>query len=197
MNMQSTCLIRPAGQEDAAALAKLIDIAGEGIPSWFWRQQCTKGQTPLDIGTNRAQRATGGFSYKNALIAETNGTPLGMVLSYAIYDAPTDEPDDLPDPIAPFVALEKLSVETWYINALAVFPEHQGKGIGAELMTAAENRARTEGLDAVSIQVYGQNAGAARLYRRLGYAQTATSPVRSHPCPPYYTGDVLLLMKAL
>jgi len=49
----------------------------------------------------------------------------------------------------------------------------------------------------MSIQVYAQNIGATRLYARSGYVETASSPVRDHPCQPYYTGDVLLLKKQI
>ena len=49
----------------------------------------------------------------------------------------------------------------------------------------------------MSIQVYGQNSGAVRLYERMRYASTAHAAVRLHPCQPYYTGDVLLLVKRI
>lgn len=62
-------------------------------------------------------------------------------------------------------------------------------------MANAEKRALGAGFDAVSIQVYAQNSGAVRLYRRLGYEVVASAPVVNHPCQPYYTGDVLLLLK--
>lgn len=197
MNVHAHPKIRQATVQDAEPLAKLIDIAGEGIPNWLWSQQTEQDQTPLDIGIERAQRPSGGFSYKNALIADNNRTQLGMVLSYAISEAPNDNPDDLPTPIAPFVELEKLSVGTWYINALAVFPGHQNEGTGTLLLKAAEDLAITNGEKAMSIQVYGQNTGAVKLYQRLGYKVTASASVRLHPCQPYYTGDVLLLVKQL
>ena len=197
MNAQADTSLRQATAADARALAKLIDIAGEGIPTWLWTRRCVEGQTPLEVGAERARRPSGGFSYRNALIAEKDGVPLGMVLSYPIVEAPDDDPDDLPAPIAPFVALEALSVGTWYINALAVFPGYRSGGIGAQLLRAAEGLARAAGFDMMSLQVYGQNTGAVRLYERLGYEVSATEPVRLHPCPPYYTGDVLLLKKAL
>jgi ribosomal protein S18 acetylase RimI-like enzyme len=182
---------------DAKDLASLINLAGEGIPHWLWTRACIEGQTPLEVGIERAKRKTGGFSYKHALIAERNGQPKGMVLSYAIDEAPSENLDDLPAPIAPFVALEKLSVGTWYINALAVFGEAQGQGIGSRLLMAAEDLARSAGFTEMSIQVYGQNIGAVRLYERHGYKFAASEPVRQHPCPPYYTGEVLLLKKSL
>lgn len=197
MNNQITNYIRQAEPSDAESLARLINLAGEGIPNWLWTRACVEGQTPLEIGIERAKRKTGGFSYLNALVAEASGNSIGMVLSYPIIEVPSENPDDLPAPIAPFVALEKLSGNTWFINALAVFAEAQNSGVGSQLLAAAENLARTRGFDKMSIQVYAQNTGAVRLYARHGYAQVACDPVRLHPIPPYYTGEVLLLMKSL
>ena len=197
MNTRNTPMIRQAKASDAECLAKLINLAGEGIPNWLWTRACVEGQTPLEIGIERAKRTTGGFSYLNALVAAPCGYPTGMVLSYAITEAPAENPNDLPAPIAPFVALEKVSVGTWFINALAVFGEAQNQGIGSQLLAAAEDLARCNGFTEMSIQVYGQNTGAVRLYKRHDYEFAASEPVRQHPCPPYYTGDVLLLKKSL
>ena len=197
MNTHSLPTIRSASAYDAEPLAKLIDIAGEGIPSWFWAQKCAEDQQPLEFGTERAKRPTGGFSYKNALIAERDDHPCGMVLSYAIDAAPEDDPSDLPAPFAPFIALEQLSVGTWYVNALAVFPGWRNQGLGTKLLASAEMLARENGANATSIQVFEQNTDAVRLYRRLGYEFAASAPVRLHPCQPYYTGEVLLLIKRI
>ncbi|MEJ8561702.1 hypothetical protein QTO30_11050 [Yoonia sp. GPGPB17] len=95
MNVQSSLSIRQADTLDAESLAKLINLAGEGIPNWLWTRSCFEGQTPLEVGIERAKRTTGGFSYTNALVAEPYGHPMGMVLSYAITEAPTEDPDDL------------------------------------------------------------------------------------------------------
>lgn len=193
MNIQIPHQIRPAAEDDAIDLARLIDIAGEGIPSWFWARSCAAGQTPLDIGSERAQRASGGFSYKNALIATRAETVLGMVLSYPIDAALEDDPRDLPDPIAPFVALEAHSVGTWYINALAVYARYRGQGVGRALMQQAELRAIKAGYGKMSIQAYAQNTGAVRLSSskymlpsakkgvRMGILMQAGSAVSPHP----------------
>lgn len=188
---------RLAKPDDAEDLARLIDIAGEGIPSWLWAKSADVGQSPLDFGISRARRETGGFSYKNALIAERSGDVLGMVLSYPIDAAAAEDADDLPPPIAPFVVLEAQSVGTWYVNALAVRAGAQGGGIGCALLEAAEEQAAEAGYSKLSIQVYAQNTGAVRLYHRLGFKTVSRSPVLMHPCQPYYTGDVLLLLKPI
>ena len=64
---------RPATKADAATLAVLVDIAGEGMPSFMWSTLKVPGQSVLEFGRDRARRDTGGFSYKNAVIAETDG----------------------------------------------------------------------------------------------------------------------------
>lgn len=189
--------IRPAQPSDAPNLAKLIDIAGEGIPRWLWSRSCGDGQDPLEFGAERARRTEGGFSYRNALVAERDGRPIGMVLSYAIDTAPDDDPDDLPAPIAPFVKLEAQSVGTWYINALAVFAGARSAGVGSALVQAAENLAVDAGYSSMSVQAYSQNIGAVKLYERLGYQEHGRVPVREHPCQPYYDEDVVLLLKPL
>lgn len=187
--------IEPASVRDAENLAKLIDIAGEGIPAWLWSEYATQTQSALQIGTERARRESGGFSYRNAQVARAEPDMFGMVLSYPIDEAPEGSPDNLPAPIAPFVALEHHSVGTWYINALAVFPGYRACGIGSALLHATETQAQEAGYQHMTIQVYAQNTGAVRLYAKLGYSEVARAPVREHPCQPYYTGDVLLLKK--
>lgn len=190
-------MIRPAKADDAYNLAKLIDIAGEGIPNWLWSMSADESNTALDIGAGRAQRTSGGFSFTNAHLAEVNGAVGGMLLGYPIIDVPDDNSNDVPPPIVPFVELEKHYTGTWYINALAVFAEARGNGVGTNLMKQVELKARAVGLSKMSIQVYAQNRGAVRLYKRLGYQFAASAPVQDHPCQPYYTGDVLLLTKEI
>ncbi|MEM1428479.1 MAG: GNAT family N-acetyltransferase [Pseudomonadota bacterium] len=197
MTRPLTTPLRRATPHDADALAKLIDIAGEGIPSWLWQASCPPGQSVLSVGADRARRETGGFSYTNATVWEAEGNVAGMVLAYPIASAPSEDPETLPAPIAPFVELEAQAVGTWYINALAVFPGLRGAGIGAALLQETERQARAKGHERVSIQVYAQNTGAHRLYERVGFRLSAKAPVRDHPCQPYYTGDVLLLVKNL
>lgn len=192
--------IRPACSDDATSMAKLIDIAGEGIPNLLWSKMAEPGQLALDVGRERACREMGGFSYRNALVAESEGSVVGMMLGY-IVPQPDDEEihglAELPDLVRPFVELEHQSVGTFYINALAVFPGLRGSGIGSQLLAAAEQRAGELGATFMSIQFFAQNEDAGKLYRRIGYEFIAKTPVLSHPCQPYYTGDVELLMKPI
>ena len=42
--------IRNATKEDAGALAYLINLAGEGIPEYFWKTMAAEGESPLVVG---------------------------------------------------------------------------------------------------------------------------------------------------
>ena len=76
--------IRPATPSDAADLARLIDRAGEGLPSWLWARAAKQGDSPLAEGTRRAAREDGGFSYRNAHVGEVGGHIAGMLLGYRL-----------------------------------------------------------------------------------------------------------------
>ncbi len=75
----------------------------------MWSKSAGDEQAPLNIGTERARRTSGGFSFTNAHVAELKGRVGGMLLGYPILEAPNDDLNDLPAPIAPFVELEKHS----------------------------------------------------------------------------------------
>ena len=53
--------------------------------------------------------------------------------------------------------------------AIAVVPNARGKGVGAKLLGALLDRARTEGYDTISLSVDRNNAGAIGLYERHGF----------------------------
>jgi ribosomal protein S18 acetylase RimI-like enzyme len=55
--------------------------------------------------------------------------------------------------------------------AIAVVPNARGKGVGAKLLAALIERARTEGYGAISLSVDRNNAGAIALYERHGFAR--------------------------
>jgi ribosomal protein S18 acetylase RimI-like enzyme len=189
--------LRPARKSDATALATLVDMAGEGMPVWMWTQMREPGQSVIEVGRARAQRETGGFSYRNATMAEIDGEVAGSLVDYRLDDPyDTGDLDALPELVRPLVRLEAQAPGTWYVNVLATFPEFRGRGIGARLLAAAEERARGAGAAALSIIVASENRGAHRLYERTGYRQAASAPVVLFPgC--VHGGDWLLLIKRL
>jgi ribosomal protein S18 acetylase RimI-like enzyme len=69
--------------------------------------------------------------------------------------------DDLPD--------EVTLLPQGFVAYMAVEPGSRGAGVGAALLTAAEDEARRRGLPYMSLMVTEENAEARRLYDRAGY----------------------------
>jgi ribosomal protein S18 acetylase RimI-like enzyme len=188
---------RPATKADAAALAMLVDIAGEGLPAHLWSTLRAPGQSLLEVGRERAGREEGGFSYRNAIIAELDGEIAAALVGY-LLDDPYELPDldALPELVRPLVELEALAPGSWYVNVLATFPEFRRQGIGRKLLDLAETKAAEAGAPALSVIVAAENDRARRLYAGADYGPLATRPVFMFPgCP--HGGNWLLMVKRL
>jgi ribosomal protein S18 acetylase RimI-like enzyme len=188
-------LYRPARRTDAAALAMLVDIAGEGMPSYMWGGMKAPGQSLLEFGRSRAQRDTGGFSWRNGTVAEIDGEVAACLIDYALDDPyDTGDLDELPPFVRPLVQLEAKAPGSWYVNVLSAFPEFRGRGLGAHLLTRAEGRARQNKAQNLSLIVASENTGAVRLYVRTGYREVARAPLVPFPgCA--HGGDLVLMVK--
>ena len=189
---------RPATKADAATLAVLVDIAGEGMPSFMWSTLKVPGQSVLEFGRDRARRDTGSFSYKSAVIAETDGEIAAALVGYRLDD-PYDLQGNLaeaPEIVQPLVRLEAKAPGSWYVNVLATFPEFRRRGIGCELLAVAETKAREVETPALSVIVGSWNGGAKRLYASGGYLELANEPAILFPGSPH-KGDWVLMIKLL
>ena len=85
------------------------------------------------------------------LIATCDGAPAGFLLLLV----------DLPD--------EVTLLPQAFVAYMAVEPGLQGRGVGAALLTAAENEARGRQLPYIALMVTEENGAAQRLYERNGY----------------------------
>lgn len=59
-----------------------------------------------------------------------------------------------------------------YIYNIIIWPELRGQGYGTRALQAAEEWASELGLQHISLQVFGPNTSAQRLYKREGYEPT-------------------------
>jgi GNAT superfamily N-acetyltransferase len=195
--MQREPTFRPATKADAAALAVLVDIAGEGLACHMWRELAAPAQSAIEIGRERARRDEGGFSYRNATIAEVGGEIAGCLVDYRL-DEPYDTGgfDAMPELVQPLIRLEAKVPGSWYVNVLATFPEFRRKGIGAALLGIAEGRAREAGAPSLSVIVASWNDAAARLYASAGYSIRAREKALPFPGSPP-EGDWVLMVKPL
>lgn len=189
--------IRKATKQDAADLAYLIDLAGEGLGSYLWSEMAEPGQTPLEVGALRAARDEGNFSYRNMKVCVEGDEVLGMLLGYPQPDSyDIDDLDDLPPVVRPLIELEAKAPGSWYVNGLAIYELHQGKGIGSLLMAEAESLARAANCSTLSLIAASENRGARKLYERLGYQAGCRRPVFEFPgCK--HGGDWVLMTRSV
>jgi ribosomal protein S18 acetylase RimI-like enzyme len=164
----------------------------------MWSTLAAPGQSLLEFGRERAQREEGGFSYRNAVVAEIGGEIAASLIGYRL-----DDPYDLegslaetPEMVRPLVRLEAKAPGSWYVNVLATFPEFRRQGIAARLLEIAEQKARKERAPSLSVIVASWNAPATRLYASAGYAGQGREKALPYPgCP--HRGDWVLMVKPL
>jgi ribosomal protein S18 acetylase RimI-like enzyme len=169
---------RRATPEDAAAMAELVNFAGDNLPVYLWSKMAEPGQSAWEFGRLRAQREEGAFTYRNTVIVEAkDGRIAGCLLGYPLPEQPEPIPSDLPPMFVALQELENLAPGTWYVNVLALYPEFRGHGLGTSLLEIADRIAADLGSSGLSIIVSDGNPGARRLYERCGYREAARRPM--------------------
>lgn len=63
--------------------------------------------------------------------------------------------------------------DTAYVYDLEIVPEHRGQGYGRAVLAAGEDVLRGHGVNALGLNVFGDNATAIRLYATSGYHVTS------------------------
>lgn len=166
-------LFRRATLADVTELAELVQFASEGLALCLWTQLAGCGGDPWQVGRSRVSAEARGISYRNALIAELSGKTVGALIGYPLGDKAESIEPALPALLVPLHELMNMAPDTWYVHALAAYPEHRGGGLGTELLAHAGKLAADAAKPALSLIVSDTNAGARRLYERNGFRETA------------------------
>ena len=168
--------IRDAKASDADHLVRFINMAADDLPLHFWKKSVGPGADPIAYGRERAARETGSFSYRNAWLAEIDGTVAACLLGYPAEPAGPIEPDT-PPLFVPLLQLEALAPGAWYLNVLATYDGFRGRGLGSALLAHAETVAAEAGHATISLITADTHQDAQRLYAARGYAEVARRPV--------------------
>jgi len=184
---------RAARKSECRTIASLYSIASDGVADYVWTRLAEPGEQILDVGQRRYEQEQSVFSYRNCTVAEKDDRIAGILVTFPMR-VDTDQAPESDPVLAPYSRLEEdLSM---YVCGVAVFPEHQGQGIGSHFMTLAEQQAKAAALNKLSLLVFEQNTGACRLYERLGYWVKEREQVVPHPLI-LHTGEILLMVKSL
>jgi ribosomal protein S18 acetylase RimI-like enzyme len=187
--------LRAAVEGDSADLAVLADMATRRLTSHLWGLAAQPGQSAFEVGRRIIHRETGHFSnFRNWRVAEVSGIIAGALCGCIIAIPPAAPPG--PAVLEPLNALKLLAVGTWYLSALALYPEQQRKGLGRAMLADAEMLARASEADRITLMVGSFNTGARELYQQIGYAEWDRRPFLPFPGSDA-DGDWILMRKDL
>lgn len=184
--------LRPGHRDDSRAIAELFQISSDGVADYVWSllQDDYPGLSLIEIGERRYARQDTDFSYENCIVVEAGGAVVGMLHSFAMPDEIEPPPDDMDPVLRPYAELEIAA--SLYISGLALTPPFRGRGIGTKLLGLAHERARTLGIETLSLIVFEANEGAVRLYEREGFSERDRRAIVPHPLI-HHTGDAILM----
>lgn len=164
--------ITPCQRADADAIARAVVMAIGPELSRKYAAEAGSVEEVTGIFARVAALDVSQYSYVNALKAvDQDGRAMGIVVAYdggelarlrrAFLDEVGLREGDIPDETEP---------GEYYIDTLAVFPEHRGRGVGRRLLEAAVDDGRRAGLRP-GLLVEKGNDRARRLYESAGFGQ--------------------------
>ncbi len=173
--------IRPARPEDVDVASHVLHDSMGGLADYLYsgdpRHSVDRYLARMfQIGGHR-------FSWDRSFIAEADGRPVGMLLSYPggelnrlqlafILRLPELYRWSAPHVLwraAGLLNAPETDADEYYVSNIGILPEFQNRGFGAELMAFAEDQARAARLPKCGLAVDEDNRGAVRFYERLGY----------------------------
>ena len=195
--MNTLLQIRPARSGDAGFVAKIMYATMGSLADYLFKQDVPAIEAAL---VQLFSRNAGRFGYQIAVIAESAGVPVGMLVSCSGMELNRINVKTFPQffPVLGFkrtlgFLLRGISLPggreaekyEYYISNLGVSPAAQGQGFGSQLLKYAEHIALASGLPKTSLIVSSHNDRAQRLYERVGYRTVEAVPDQKE-IPGYY-----------
>lgn len=183
--------IRKARRSDCYDIARLYQMAADGVADYIWTRIDPDNPDILAVGEQRYAREGVTFSYENCQVISDGERVIGLIMAFPMHVDPDDEEED--EVLRPYALLEEDN--SLYISGVALLPEYRGQGLGTQLMARAEDKARALGLAKLSLIVFEDNPAKA-LYETLGYREVQRQAVVPHPLIRH-SGHALLMVKSL
>lgn len=186
---------RIANKTDCARMAELINIASGGVVEFLFHDLMPK-LTPQQIVAHNLESDQGYYTYKNAIVAETEDRVVGMALSFpALFHKMTADmrqyfPKDRLDHLTDFYAARV--DDSLFLDALCVDQRLRRNGIGGRLISLTKKKAKQSGFDILSLIVFADNTEALNVYHRHGFEVVAPVKLNSHERIPHEGGCLLM-----
>lgn len=164
--------IRPALPEDYKQVAPLIIQAMEDLACTFANTE--NPQMAIPLFEHFFQQKANQYSFTHTLVYEETGKVLGSITFYdgallPQYRKPFLEYIAENYKVTDLVIEDETAPNEIYIDTLSVSPNHQGKGIGKQLLAAAISHAKNSGQKKIGLLVDFKNPSAKKLYTALGF----------------------------
>ena len=177
-------IIREARPADATQVAPLMNLIYDEMA--LTDLEDVPGPDLLKVITAAYRTRTYLSGAATTVVAEANGQVVGVAFGYP--GEKEDVVDDVMTRLAaksaafdePFDLDSETEAGEWYLDSLAVSPDHQGKGIGRQLLRALPIYAQRDRQSVIGLNVDFENPGAMRLYERMGYEVTGTQMIGDH-----------------
>ena len=177
---QPTIIVRPATPEDAPIIAAALTMA---LGEETMRMYC--GENYQDVLEELARMENTQYSYRNALVADVDGTPAGAIVGYdgarlhelrrptlgCIEERTGQSFDGVEDETYP---------GEYYLDSLGVLPAYRRLGIGGRLLSALRDKAFAEGHERAGLLVDFENPKAEHLYHTLGFERVEARNLFGH-----------------
>lgn len=188
---------RAARKSDAAEIALLVNIAVHGgiAQGWAHGPEAEGTYDPIEVGRLEMMRDDTEFGWTSVTMAEVDGEVAGMLLGYRKDDAFEPVPAEVTGFMRPIEELEAEANGTWFISMLGVHLRWRSRGVGSALLEVAEIKRDETSAKGLALIVEDGNAGARRLYERLGYAVRDSRPMDAYPGGRRPGNDWLLMVK--
>lgn len=195
-------IMRNAVAADASTLAEVAMMAGHGIMTMLY-EGLVPGKTVVQaLIDRRILNPKSHSALHHWRIAESDDRAfLGAVNCFPQSVLMAAEPDpllveDRVLPVAELGELENLAVDSYYINLIAVFPQHRRSGAGRALVAEAERLARQARMTKLSLCTYEADASLMSFYDSLGFTVRERRSIRANPFFPS-SGNWVLLTRDL
>lgn len=167
-NVNQTVTFRPATVDDAPFVA-LIMMEAVGMP------MMEEGIVPEEHLVRICRHDDTLYSYKNAVIAELDGQPVGGLIAYngeGYHDVKVHTFSLVGDnlPFDPLTMDDETREGEYYLDSAAILPKHRGKGYGRQIIAYGIEHGRNLGLLPV-LACSPSNTKALALYKSLGFEE--------------------------
>jgi ribosomal protein S18 acetylase RimI-like enzyme len=160
--MNQRLILRPARPEDAELAAVLLFSAYNHSQSTYPPSNLIIPGFQMAIRSHFSEPGNR-FSYEYTLVVDISGIVAGLILNFGGRD------EDRLNAALDWPLAREAQDDEWYIDALSVFSNWGGQGLGTRLVQMAEEQALQSGYTKIALSVAHENTQALALYQRLGY----------------------------